>query len=205
MISEIISMFEKDQEMDQDQRIREIHLSQLAMCGFKYRYELDNNIRYPFNWKFLIGKNFENAVLNTLKRKFKVDFQKLVTYEVFDTQNNKIMNFIGHIDAVIDNIPIEIKYSNSDIIKDIYRRQLTAYMIAGYYKHGIILIYNYIRNNLNEYNIYLTESDYELLDKNVQAFVENHYVKGIENYLCKFCSNVECPIKKEAIKKEAIK
>ena len=175
---------------------KDLHLSKVAICGYKYRYELDHNITYPFNWRYIIGESFEKTYLELLGNPENYEFQKKV---VLYSHKYK---FVGHIDAFdkINNTILELKFSYSNELKDIYVRQIIAYMIALNVYKGKVIVYGYKQNEVKEYDIEFNGERAENLLKNLSAFTENRYISGIENYLCNYCVNVDCPMNKKVKK-----
>lgn len=197
LVDEIYKEYDKNNQNKNKERNKTLHVSQLAICGFKYRYELDNNVIYPFNWKYELGNSFEYSFVSQLSSIHKIAKQLEVKTTIrMNDGLEKILT--GHIDAFdYDNDePIEIKLTTSDFVKDIYKRQLTAYMFLLSKPNGKLIIYNLIHNKINEYDVKLTKDDIELFYKNVNAFIDNKYISGIENYLCKFCENSGCELSK---------
>lgn len=175
---------------------KDLHLSKVAICGYKYRYELDHNISYPFNWRYVIGESFERAYLHRLGNPENYEFQKKVIlyYDKF--------KFIGHIDAydIKNKTILELKFSYNNDLKDIYVRQLIVYMTALNIYKGKVIIYGYKENEVKEYDIKFDADKAINLLNNLLAFTENRYISGIENYLCSYCVNVDCPMNKKVKK-----
>lgn len=191
----IYEEFDKENFVSNENRNRNYHISQLSMCGLKYRYELDHNVRYPFNWKYLVGNSFEFQYMSKLKKIYPdVELQKEIKYT--DGDGNR---FVGHLDGYIPSLDmvLELKATNGSEMKDIYERQVKAYMYIGKFKNGKVIIYNYIKNVITEYDIDITDVDLDILSANITAFTTGSYMRGIENYLCRFCQNSECVIKQE--------
>ena len=174
-----------------------LNMSSLSICGFKYRYELDNNIKFSYTLNYDLGNGFEYSIIKNLSRyaniiaqyKIQVDFDKYI--------------IIGKTDAydIDTNTVYEIKFTLSySSFEDIYLRQLKAYMINKK-ANGILWVYQplVIKNNIKEtvidYNS-LNDWDYDLYNQNIKAFMDNKYYKGIENSLCGLCQNINCPIYK---------
>ncbi len=204
-ISDLITTLNKDQDKNQIEREQKLHLSQLDICGYKYRYELDNDIKYPFNWKYLRGNAIEFAIWLQVKNADN-------TYE----HNPKIEigdNITGSPDFIsIDKSHIiELKSSKNEKYKEIYERQLKAYMFVytmqtGKQYSGSLWMYNTIKDSLYSIGEYdkLTENDILTFKNSVESFTDNEYKEGIENSLCTFCDNIECPVNKKVKKEESI-
>jgi hypothetical protein len=174
-----------------------LNMSSLSICGFKYRYEIDNHIKFSYTLNYDLGNGFEYSIIKNLSRYANIIAQYKLQYEF----ENYIV--IGKTDAydIDTNTIYEIKftfsYSNFD---DIYLRQLKAYMINKK-ANGILWIYQplVIKNNIKEkvidYNS-LSENDLFIYELNIKAFTDNRYYEGIENSLCGLCQNINCPIYK---------
>ena len=197
LIDDIYNEYEKRNSDSNKERNKELHLSQMAICGFKYRYELDTNKQIPFNWKFELGNAFEWSFVSKLEKIHKISKQLEIKTTL--KMDGKELLLTGHVDAYDYDLdmPLELKLTTSDFVKDIYRRQLTAYMILLKKQHGKLIIYNLIHNKINEYDEILEQNDVELLEKNLNAFSHKKYIPGIENYLCKFCDNPDCVMSKK--------
>lgn len=192
-IDDLITNLNKDQDKNQIEREQNLHLSSLAICGYKYRYELDNDITYPFSWKFLRGNAIEFAMWLQVK---KTDN----TYE----HNPKIevgSNITGSPDFIsMDRAHIiELKSSKTDKHKEIYERQLKAYMFFYSMKYqkqftGSLWLYNTIYDSVNSIAEYdkLTDKDLILIKNSIEAFTDNEYKEGIESVSCKWCENFKC-------------
>jgi len=209
-ISDVLSQFKLDNKKSNLKRLNELHLSELAICGYKYRYKMDNKIDIPFNLAFLIGNSFEYQIVKTMQEIGNIKTQ----FEV--TLNTDIGIFYGHCDAYdVDNNTIyELKTTSSmSSFKDIYERQLYSYMIAYSYMNnnainslkGIIWVYHLNNKTFDEhiydFNTAQTEEQKLLLYKNIDAFIGNKFISGIENSICKFCENTECPANKNTYRK----
>lgn len=174
------------------ERNKNLHLSNLSICGFKYRNEIENKSESPYRLAYDLGNAFENIITYKVKKTDEKRFtkQKIVTL-IRDEQT-----FIGHIDMYdeLNNVVYELKCSKSNNYNDIYRRQLYsyAYLLNA---DSVLWHYNYITNKFTE-NIFeiddikgIAETN---LTKQLDAFNNNKYVEGIENSLCLFCSNANC-------------
>lgn len=195
--SELLGKMEEESKKNNLVRRKVLHLSEVAICGFKYRYRLDNNLFIPFKLEFHVGNAFEFTMVNQMKKMKNIISQYSVPYIYGENE------FIGHTDAyeINENIIYELKssFSRGDY-SDIYIRQLKAYMIANYkytgnFSKGVLWYYNFVTKTYKE-TIFDTITDYdrELLNKNLDAFTNNKYVDGIENSLCSFCENEKCPM-----------
>ncbi len=175
-------------------RHQALHLSEVAICGYKYRYILDNNITYPFTYKYEIGNAFEKIMVSHLNELTPVASQYEVEYNAYN------YTFVGHLDAYDykNNVIYELKSSTSaKDFTDIYLRQLKAYMIV-LKADGLLWKYNILSGQFDEIEVHydeLSKEDFKSLDDNIKAFTENRYVEGIENSLCYFCNNVNCPMR----------
>lgn len=192
--SDVLEYMENVSKENNSIRRKNLHLSELAICGFKYRYKLDNNLFLPFNLNFQIGNAFESIMVNAMKKLGNVISQYVVKIKVEDKE------FIGHLDAfdIDKNVIYELKTSMSyGNFQDIYERQLKAYMLAvGSYSIGILWIFKPIDKRFKEVVFEKLEpNDNILFNKNIEAFVNNRYVNGIENSLCSFCENVNCEMR----------
>ena len=193
-ISEEVEILAKSINDSNNEKYKEnLHLSKLAMCGYKYRYELDNHIKYPFSWKYNIGNAFESQYLKLLSKLYVIERQKTCKLNISEAW------FYGHIDAYLprSQLVLELKSSYGPELKDIYRRQLVSYLIALGLTKGKVIVYGYGKNEPREYDIELDASDISIFNKNISAFFNNRYEEGIENYLCKYCPNTDCPLNKK--------
>ena len=204
-ISDLVNTFNESQEKNQNDRMEKLHLSQLAICGFKYRHELETNKKIPFSWKFLRGIVIENAIWNSI-RKTDNTYVHNPTIQIAD-------NITGSPDFIsIDKSHIiELKSSKNEKYKDIYERQLKAYMWFYTLQEnkefsGSLWMYNTIYDTMNSIGEYehLTQNDINIIKNSIESFTDNEYKEGIENSLCAFCDNLECPVNKKAKKDENI-
>ena len=184
-------------------RFKNLHLSEMSICGFKYRYAYDNKLIIPFKWEFEIGNAFEFLIYQKI-RKFIPNVISQYEIKCKLSVNGNKYNIIGHTDIVDLNsrIVYELKSSRSDNYTDIYERQLFSYIVYGNFTKGYLWKYNFISAKFTEteylYNDVI-DKGIENLQKNLIAFDENRYIEGIENSLCKFCENVNCPMNKKVI------
>ena len=184
-------------------RFKNLHLSEMSICGFKYRYAYDNKLIIPFKWEFEIGNAFEFLIYQKI-RKFLPNVISQYQINCNLGINNHRYNIIGHTDIVDLNsrIVYELKSSRSDNYTDIYERQLFSYIVYGNFAKGYLWKYNFISAKFTEteylYNDVI-DKGIENLQKNLIAFDENRYVEGIENSLCKLCENVNCQMNKKVI------
>ena len=199
MIVEKIDEVVKEEQIKlEDIRFKTLHVSEMAICGFKYRYVIDNNLKIPHKWLFEIGNAFEFIMVKKLKKIYpNGQTQYILNGTDFiedDEENNR--KLMGHCDFVDieSSTVIEIKSSKSNNYNDIYLRQLFAYMVIGRFKNGILLKYNLLEDKMYEYNYTIDEAIKNMnnFDLNLNAFYSNSYVKGIENSICKFCENINC-------------
>ncbi len=187
----------------------QVHLSNVAICGFKYRYEKENNISVPYSTKYMFGLGIEDYLVNQIKRRD----NSYISHFLVNLHIEPDVNIVGSTDvcSLKYNHIIEIKTSSSDKYKDIYLRQLKAYMVA--YKEnfdrdctGSLWIYNTFSGNLEEIFINeITAKDITELALNIGAYRHNQYYNGIENSLCGLCVNVECPANKARFRSKILK
>lgn len=192
--SDVVSRLRLDNERMNEYRATGKHLSGFAVCGFKYRYEQDNNIQIPFRMKFTLGKAFENAIATAVRRIDKSYVQNdLVIIEQYGEEITGSMDLVSYKHHHI----IEIKTATSAKYEDIYIRQLKAYMIS--YERlmhktplGSLWIYNTMNDTIKEIDIVLTKQDRDDFARQVISYVQNGYTAGIESSACSFCENVDC-------------
>jgi NADH/NAD ratio-sensing transcriptional regulator Rex len=189
-IDNVLDYLKSNQLKTQNIRNENYHLSEVAICGFKYRHKIENNIEIPFNFNFLMGNAFENLIVYNMRKLGNIIPQYIVRYE----------EFIGHTDAYDVDTKIIYELKSSFAFKsyeDIYLRQLKAYLIANNTETGILWIYKPVKKEFTEIIVDLEEEDILNFKNNIIAFTENKYVKGIENSLCSFCENTDCPAYKK--------
>lgn len=172
-------------------------MSSMAICGFKYRYELESGIVSEFSTKYMFGIGFETYISGQVKRRD----NSYISHFLIGIYGNNKEHILGSTDlcSLKHNHIIEIKTSSSDKYLDIYLRQLKAYMIAYFdtYKRmptGSIWYYNTYTGDVKEITVSITNNDIEDFNKNVKAFEDNTYYNGIENSLCRLCPNNLCPV-----------
>lgn len=175
-----------------------LNMSTLSICGYKYRYELDNDISFSYTLNYELGNGFEYVIIKNLSKYANI----IPQYKIeINLEKYKI---IGKTDAydVDTNTIYEIKFTLSySSFKDIYLRQLKAYMINKK-ANGILWIYqplvnkNDIKEEIIKYSA-LTQEDNIIYELNIKAFLNNTYYEGIENSLCGLCQNINCPIFKK--------
>lgn len=191
--SDVLNSFEEESKKSNSIRNKNLHLSELSICGFKYRYRLDNDLFIPFQLNYQIGNAFEFLIVKEMKKLGNIISQYTISKD----------DFVGHLDAydIDNNIIYELKTSMSKMnFTDIYLRQLKIYMRYIPNAKGILWIYKPAFKSFTEKVIdHLNEEDYELIDKNFKAFRENKYIEGIENSLCSFCENTNCIMKGKKI------
>lgn len=189
----------KDEAILSDLRFKNLYVSEMAICGYKYRNAIDNNLRIPHKWSFEIGNAFEYIIVKKLKKIYpngNTQYKLNGNDKYIPVKEDK--DFVGHCDFVDveSSTVIEIKSSKSNNFNDIYYRQLFAYMLIGHFKNGILLKYNILQDKMYEFNYSYQDAlanEVNFFD-NINAFYSNTYVKGIENSICKFCENVKCPM-----------
>lgn len=197
MIIELVKHYlDSNENWNKDVRLLTYHMSNVAICGYKYRWELENGIKYPYSWKYMIGNAFENSFMYYLSKEMEIERQKEITF----LHNGN--TYKGHVDAYLPSLDmiLELKATNSPIPKDIYYRQIKAYMIAGNIPNGRLIIYDYIHNKMYENPVHVNKNDIELFTNNITAFENNDYVLGIENYLCQYCCNTDCIMHGKVVK-----
>ena len=143
MLDEINNVINEEQEKNRDLRFKNLHMSEMAICGFKYRNAIENKVQIPFKWIYEIGNAFEWKLGQRIKKIYpNAQMQYVIKFPI--TMNDKEEIIYGHTDAYIKEIDtvIEIKSSKSNNYNDIYERQLFAYMVYGIIENGIILKYN---------------------------------------------------------------
>lgn len=193
-ISDIVTSLNQDQKTNQDERQQKLHLSQLAICGYKYRYELDNNINIPFNWRFLRGNAIEYMLWWKIKDMKDNSYIHNPILEVTDNITGS-PDFISHEKRHI----IELKSSRTDNSKEVYERQLKAYMF--FYSQpenknytGSIWLYNTLKDSVYSIGEYesLTQDDIKIIKNSIESFTDNEYKEGIESKACEWCENFKC-------------
>ena len=201
----LMEKMEEDSKINNSVRNKNLHLSELAICGFKYRHKLDNNLFIPFKLEYYVGNSFEFTLVNQLRKMTNIVTQYEIPF------NNENLSFIGHTDAydINNDIIYELKSSFSSYGNyfDIYERQLKAYMIAndiefGKKSKGILWYFNFNTKLKKEFIFEsYNKNDSDNLSANLIAFKENRYFDGIENSLCEFCKNLNCKMRgKKVIK-----
>ena len=202
MLDEINNVINEEQEKNRDLRFKNLHMSEMAICGFKYRNAIENKVQTPFKWIYEIGNAFEWKLGQRIKKIYpNAQMQYVIKLPI--TMNDKEEIIYGHTDVYISDIDtvIEIKSSKSNNYNDIYERQLFAYMVYGIIENGIILKYNILEDKMYEYNYSIYDIDRNNFALQLNAFNENKYVDGIENSLCSFCENTNCVMRgKKVIK-----
>ena len=197
-LSELLSIMENNSKKNNSIRNNTKHLSELSICGLKYRDKMDNDKMIPFNVNFYLGNAFEFLIVNELKKIYGTDVetQKVLKYK-YDN-----LEFVGHCDVYINssNIIYELKtsMSYSGNYTDIYLRQLKAYLIANNSNKGYLWIYYPVKKQYKEIEVNeITEEDRDNFKKNILAFASNKYISGIENSLCGFCDTEYCDYKQK--------
>ena len=202
MLDEINNVINEEQEKNRDLRFKNLHMSEMAICGFKYRNAIENKLQIPFKWIYEIGNAFEWKLGQRIKKIYpNAQMQYVIKLPI--TMNDKEEIIYGHTDVYISDIDtvIEIKSSKSNNYNDIYERQLFAYMVYGIIENGIILKYNILEDKMYEYNYSIYDIDRNNFALQLNAFNENKYIDGIENSLCSFCENTNCVMRgKKVIK-----
>ena len=197
-IKEINELMLQKQEKNKEFRFKSLHLSELAICGFKYRNSIENKLPIKFRWIYEIGNVFEWKLVQQLKE---LDDSIIASPKQFTVKYN--MNgqeVIGHLDAysMKNDTAYEIKASKSDNYIDVYERQLFAYMLSGNIHYGKLIKYNITYDKMSDftYQLPLIENKTKkLMEKQTQAFLNNEYIDGIDNSLCQFCENVNCKLR----------
>jgi len=197
-LEELINIMENNSKKNNLIRNNTSHLSEVSICGLKYRDKIDNNKMIPFNVNFYLGNAFEFLIVNELKKIYGTDVetQKVLKYK-YDN-----LEFVGHCDVYINssNIIYELKtsMSYSGNYTDIYLRQLKAYLIANNSNKGYLWIYYPVKKQYKEIEVNeITEEDRDNFKKNILAFASNKYISGIENSLCGFCYTEYCDYKQK--------
>ena len=192
----LLEIMEENSKKNNIARNSDNHLSEVAICGLKYKDKVVNHKEIPFQVKYYLGNAFEFLIVNELKKIYGTDIetQKVVHYKYQD------LEFVGHCDVYIksSNIIYELKTSMSyGDYEDIYLRQLKAYLIANNSSKGYLWIYKPIKKEYKEIIIdEITDADRENFYSNLKAYTENRYVQDIENSLCHFCDVSYCDFKK---------
>ena len=204
MLNEINKVIADEQEKNRDLRFKNLHMSEMAICGFKYRNAVENKEQIPFKWIYEIGNAFEWKLGQRIKKIYPNAQMQYVIKLPIDINGKKEIIY-GHTDVYISDIDtvIEIKSSKSNNYNDIYERQLFAYMIYGIIENGIILKYNILEDKMYEFHYLLeyvlnNEINFNL---QVKAFMKNKYIEGIENSLCSFCENTNCEMRGQKVNK----
>lgn len=202
MLDEINNVINEEQEKNRDLRFKNLHMSEMAICGFKYRNAIENKVQIPFKWIYEIGNAFEWKLGQRIKKIYpNAQMQYVIKLPI--NMNDKDEIIYGHTDVYINDIDtvIEIKSSKSNNYNDVYERQLFAYMVYGIIENGIILKYNILEDKMYEYNYSIYDIDRNNFALQLNAFNENKYIDGIENSLCSFCENTNCVMRgKKVIK-----
>jgi hypothetical protein len=202
MLDEINNVINEEQEKNRDLRFKNLHMSEMAICGFKYRNAIENKLQIPFKWIYEIGNAFEWKLGQRIKKIYpNAQMQYVIKLPI--NMNDKDEIIYGHTDVYINDIDtvIEIKSSKSNNYNDVYERQLFAYMTYGIIENGIILKYNILEDKMYEYNYSIYDIDRNNFALQLNAFNENKYIDGIENSLCSFCENTNCVMRgKKVIK-----
>jgi hypothetical protein len=202
MLDEINNVINEEQEKNRDLRFKNLHMSEMAICGFKYRNAIENKVQIPFKWIYEIGNAFEWKLGQRIKKIYpNAQMQYVIKLPI--NMNDKDEIIYGHTDVYINDIDtvIEIKSSKSNNYNDVYERQLFAYMTYGIIENGIILKYNILEDKMYEYNYSIYDIDRNNFALQLNAFNENKYIDGIENSLCSFCENTNCVMRgKKVIK-----
>lgn len=172
-----------------------LHLSQLAICGYKYRYELEHNLGFKFRWSYMRGLAIENAIWREIQ---KINSTYETQYDI--VVKNGETEIRGHPDFFSESEKhiIELKTSKSRKYKDIYERQLWAYMIFSGIPDvvGSLWFYDMKYDTLTETKRFkeLKPAQFETVKNSIESFTDNEYKPGIENSLCGFCPNENCPM-----------
>ena len=193
MLDEINNVINEEQEKNRESRFRNLHMSEMAICGFKYRNAIENKVQIPFKWIYEIGNAFEWKLGQRIKKIYpNAQMQYVIKLPIEINGKNEII--YGHTDVYINDINtvIEIKSSKSNNYNDVYERQLFAYMLYGIIENGILLKYNILEDKMYEYNYSIYDIDRNNFTLQLSAFNENKYIEGIENSLCSFCENTNC-------------
>ena len=68
IIEKIDEVVKEEQIKLDDVRFKSLHVSEMAICGYKYRFSRDNNLKIPHKWLFEIGNAFEYIMVKKLKK-----------------------------------------------------------------------------------------------------------------------------------------
>lgn len=195
----IADIKKSNQWFSEHKRNKEVHLSGVAICGFKYRFEQENKIIADYSTKYIFGSAVEKYLYEQIKRR---DNSYIAHFGVsLLTRYGFTIEGSTDVCSLKENHIIEIKTSGSDKYKDIYVRQLKAYMIAYLKTYermpiGSLWLYNTITGAISDTQVKITSNDIAEFDKNIVSYADGVYIEGIENSLCTFCKNIECPANK---------
>jgi hypothetical protein len=199
-LADLIADIKKsNQWFSEHKRNQQVHMSGVAICGFKYRFEQENKIIADYSTKYIFGSAVEKYLYEQIKRR---DNSYIAHFGV-SLLTRYGFTIAGSTDvcSLKENHIIEIKTSGSDKYIDIYIRQLKAYMIAYLKTYdrlpvGSLWLYNSITGAISESQITISDKDIAEFDKNIVSYADGVYIEGIENSLCTFCKNIECPANK---------
>lgn len=191
-LTQLINNMEEYSKNNNTVRNGELHLSELSICGLKYYDKIKFNKMIPFNINFYLGNAFEYLIVRELKKLFGDDVK--TQYEL--KYKYEDLEFKGHCDIYLEssNIIYELKTSMSrGNYKDIYLRQLKAYLIANNSSKGYLWIYKPFEKKYEEVIVNeITQADINIFNSNLKAFKTGKYVMDIENSLCHFCDVKYC-------------
>ena len=179
-------------------RLEGNHLSDVAICGLKYKYVKENKLVSPYTLKYMRGTAIEDKIYYATFR-----FDSSYQHHVLLTYTYKGITFYGAPDFVSFryNHIIEFKTTKQPgAYTDIYMRQLKAYMIAyedntGIKPSGTLWEYNIYNDNVVEIDAAVSDTDRAALEASVEAYITGVFTPGLQNSICAWCENITCPIR----------
>ena len=179
-------------------RLEGNHLSDVAICGLKYKYVRENNIISTYSLKYMRGTAIEDKIYYATFR-----YDSSYQHHVLLTYSSHDLIFYGAPDFVSFryNHIIEFKTTKQPgAYTDIYMRQLKAYMIAyedntGIKPSGTLWEYNIYNDAISEIDAVVTDGDRAALEAGVEAYTTGVFTEGLRNSICAWCENITCPVR----------
>lgn len=201
---DVSEQMKEDSKKGNEKRNTELHLSGIAVCGMKYGYEVENQINIPFRQSMLMGLAFENELYYKVRKLDKTYLHNYpIKLNVWNFNPKYAQAIQGNPDyiSLYKNHIIEVKTSHGETYKDIYARQLKAYMMAyeivfGKKAYGSLWDYDKNTDTVIETEFTpndITQTDRELISDSFDAYFNKEYSELLPNSLCKFCKNKDCP------------